>query len=109
MDDCGPEASRNGNCVDEVNGYTCDCDEDHELILLVNGPVCVAKDCEIFFSNTVQWNRRECERASAMMPWLNSRSGRVHERRSRGCDVTGASQVDRNPRNVCSVEGCVGE
>ena len=35
IDDCG-------NCVDKVNGYTCDCDEDHELMLWVNGSVCVA-------------------------------------------------------------------
>ena len=40
-----------GNCVDEVNGYTCDCDEDNKLMLLVNGSVCVAKECE-FFSRT---------------------------------------------------------
>ena len=26
--ECGPDACRNGNCADEVNGYTCDCDED---------------------------------------------------------------------------------
>ena len=29
-------------------GYTCDCDEDSELVLLVNGSVCVAKECDIF-------------------------------------------------------------
>ena len=28
----GLNACRNENCVDEVNGYTCDCDEDHELM-----------------------------------------------------------------------------
>ena len=34
IDDCGSDAS--GNCADEVNGYTCDCDEEYELTLLVN-------------------------------------------------------------------------
>ena len=48
IDDCGPDACRNENCVDEVNGYTCDCDEDHELMLQVDGPVCVANEYEIF-------------------------------------------------------------
>ena len=52
IDDCGPEACRNGNCVDEVNGYTCDCDEDHELMLLVNGPVCVWPRTVIISSRT---------------------------------------------------------
>ena len=69
IDDCGPDACRNGNCADEVNGYTCDCDEDHELMLLVNGSGCVAKECQIFFSNAVQWSRRGCERESVMMLW----------------------------------------
>ena len=35
--DCGLNACRTGDCVDKVNGYTCDCDEDHELMLQVNG------------------------------------------------------------------------
>ena len=55
--------------VDAVNGYTCDCDEDHELMLLINGSVCVAKECGIFLSNTAQWNRRQRERGSATVPW----------------------------------------
>ena len=28
-------ACRTGDCVDKVNGYMCDCDEDHELMLQV--------------------------------------------------------------------------
>ena len=48
IDDCGLDACRTCRCVDEVNGYTCDHDEDFELILLVNGSVFVAKDCENF-------------------------------------------------------------
>ena len=32
MDDCGLNACGNGNCVDKVNGYMCDCDEDYELM-----------------------------------------------------------------------------
>ena len=48
IDACGPDACRNENCVDEVNGYTCDCDEDCELMLLVKGSVCVAEECENF-------------------------------------------------------------
>ena len=45
---CWAGACGNENCVDEVNGYTCDCDEDCELVLLVNGSVCVAKEYEMF-------------------------------------------------------------
>ena len=67
--DCGPDACRNGNCAEEVNGYTCDCDEDYELMLLENGSVCVAKECKNFLSNTVQRSRRGCERDSVMMLW----------------------------------------
>ena len=37
IDDCGFNACRTGDCVDKVNGYTCDCDEDHELMLQENG------------------------------------------------------------------------
>ena len=48
IDYCGPNACRNGNCVDKVNGHTCDCDEDYELMLHVNGSVRVAKECGIF-------------------------------------------------------------
>ena len=48
MDDNGLDACRNENCVEDVNGHKCDCDEDYELVLLVNGSVCVAKECEIF-------------------------------------------------------------
>ena len=48
IDDCGPDACRSGNCVDKVNGYMCDCDEDYELMLQVNGSVCAAKECGIF-------------------------------------------------------------
>ena len=47
-DDCEPDVCRNENCVDEVNGYTCYCDEDYELMLLVNDSVYVAKECEMF-------------------------------------------------------------
>ena len=83
--------------VDAVNGYTCDCDEDHELMLLINGSVCVAKECGISsrtrLSGTdvnVNVKVRQCRGSSEKM---NSQSGRVHECRSRVCDVTGAIQV----------------
>ena len=79
--DCGPDACGNGNCVDKVNGYTCDCDEDYELMLHVNGSVTVAKECEIFsrtrFSGTdvnVNVKVRRCRGSSEKM---NSRSARV--------------------------------
>ena len=62
--DCGPDACGNENCVDEVNCYTCNCHENHEFILQVNGPVCVAKECEIF-SRT--WFS-ESDHESVMMP-----------------------------------------
>ena len=32
IDDCGLNVCRTDDCVDKVNGYTCDCDEDHELM-----------------------------------------------------------------------------
>ena len=44
IDDCGPDACR--NCIHEVTGYTCDRDEDLELMQLVDGSVSVAKECE---------------------------------------------------------------
>ena len=74
IDDCGPGTCRNENCVDEVKGYTCDCDEDSELMLQVNGSVCVVK---IFFSGTyvnVNVKVRRCRGGSEKM---NSRSERV--------------------------------
>ena len=37
--------------VDKVNGYTCDCDEDHELMLQVNSSAFVARNVKISFSN----------------------------------------------------------
>ena len=83
-------ASGNENGVD----YTCDRDEDYELILLVNGSVCVAEECEIFSQNLFSGNDvnvnvkvRQCHGSSEKM---NSRS---------------AIQVALDPRDVCSVEG----
>ena len=45
IDDCGPNACGNGNCVDKVNGHTCNCDAGHELMLQGNDSGCVAKEC----------------------------------------------------------------
>ena len=44
IDDCGLNACGTGDCVNKVNGYTRDCDEDHELMLRVNGSACVARN-----------------------------------------------------------------
>ena len=55
IDDCELNACRTGDCVNKVNGYMCDCNEDHELILQVNGSACVARNVKISFSNMVQW------------------------------------------------------
>ena len=64
-----------------MNGNTCDFDEDYELMLLVNGSVRVAKECEIFsrkrFSGAdvnVNVKVRRCRGSSEEM---NSRSARV--------------------------------
>ena len=57
-------ACRTGDCVDNVNGYMCDCDEDHELMLQVKGSACVARNVKFSFSNMVQWNRRGSDRKS---------------------------------------------
>ena len=51
IDDCGLNACRTGDCVNKVNGYTCDCDEDHELMLQVNGSACVTRNVKNSFSN----------------------------------------------------------
>ena len=51
IDDCGLNACRTGDCVDKVNGYTCDCDEDHELMLQVTGSACVARNVKNSFSS----------------------------------------------------------
>ena len=51
IDDCGLNACRTGECVDKVNGYTCDCDGDHELMLQVNRSACVARNVKISLSN----------------------------------------------------------
>ena len=40
-------ACRTRDCVDKVNGYTCDCDEDLELMLQVSGSACVARNVNI--------------------------------------------------------------
>ena len=45
------DACRNGDCVDKVNCFTCDCDEHHELMLQVNGSTCVVRNVEISLSN----------------------------------------------------------
>ena len=52
--DKNPNACRDGNSVDKVNGYTCNCDAGHELMLQENGSVCVAKEMRDFFS-LAQW------------------------------------------------------
>ena len=51
IDDGELNACRNGDCVDKVNFYTCDCDEDHELMLQISGSACVARNMKISFSN----------------------------------------------------------
>ena len=48
---CGLNACRTGDCVNKVNRYTCDCDEDHELMLQVDGSPCVVRNLKISFSN----------------------------------------------------------
>ena len=111
--DCGTDACRNANCVDEVNGYTCDCDENFELVLQVNGSVCVAKECEMFSRTRFSGTDVNVNVKGVIMPWQlwedDISDWRVHECRARECDVTGAIQVAWTPRHVCSVEECVGE
>ena len=72
------KACRTGDCVDKVNGCTCDCDEDRELMLQVNGSACVARNVKISFSNEFRL--------------------KVYVRHS-------ASRIGRNPRHVYSTEG----
>ena len=58
-------ACRSGDCVDKVNGYTCDCDEDHELMLHVNGSACVARNVKNFFLQRVQIEGVRCDTVPA--------------------------------------------
>ena len=59
IDDCKPNACGDGNCVDKVNGYTCNCDAGRELMLQEHHSVCVAKECGTFpLSRMVQWSQR---------------------------------------------------
>ena len=51
IDDCELNACRTRDCVNKVNGYSCDCYEDHELILQVNGSACVARNMKFSFSS----------------------------------------------------------
>ena len=50
----GLHACRTSDWVDKVNGYTCDCDEDHELMLQVSGSACVARHVKNFLLQRVQ-------------------------------------------------------
>ena len=57
IDDCKPNACGDGNCVDNVNGYTCNCNAGHELMLQENDSVSMAKECGSFpLSRIVQWS-----------------------------------------------------
>ena len=71
-------------------------------MLLVNGSVCVAKECEIF-SRTRFSVPGECVRESATM--MNSGSERV----SRACDVTEVLFKSLEPHETCAQGVCVGE
>ena len=44
IDDCEPNTSEDGNYVDKVNGYTCDCAAGHELMLREIDSICVANE-----------------------------------------------------------------
>ena len=78
IDYCGPDVCRNENCVDEVNDCTCDCDADYELMLQVNGSVCVAKECDILsrtrFSGTDVNVSVKVRRRRGSSEKMNSRS-----------------------------------
>ena len=105
---CGNiDACRNENCVDEVNGYTCDCDEDYELMLLLNGSVCVANEREIFSRTRFSGNDVNVRRCRGSSEKMSSRSARVqieevrcergavvesHETRAQSREVLGNSR-----------------
>ena len=55
------DACKTGDCVDKVNVYTCDCDEDHELMLQVNGSACVARNVKNFLFQRVQIEGVRCD------------------------------------------------
>ena len=81
-------ACRTGDCVDKVNGCTCDCDEDHELMLQVNGSACVARNVKNFFFHRVQMEGVRCDTVPA-------ESAEIHDTciRPRGCVFVAARSV----------------
>ena len=63
-----------------MNGYTCDVDEDYELMLQVHGSVCVAKECEIFSRTRFRGtdvNVNVMRRCRGSCVKMNARSARV--------------------------------
>ena len=66
IDDSGPNACGDGNCVDKVNGYTCNCDAGHELMLQENDSVCVAKECGTFLSLSLSLEHGSVEPAKML-------------------------------------------
>ena len=65
-------ACRTGDCVDKVNGYTCDCDEDHELMLQLNGSACVARNVKNFLLQRVQIEGVRCDTVLAESAEIHS-------------------------------------
>ena len=65
-------ACRIGDCVDKVNGYTCDCDEDHELMLQLNGSTCVARNVKHFLLQRVQIAGVRCDTVQAKSAEIHS-------------------------------------
>ena len=61
IEDCGLDACRTSDGVDKVNGYTCDCDGDRELMLQVSGSTCVARNVTNFPLQRVQTSGVRCD------------------------------------------------
>ena len=80
IDDCDLNACKTGDCVDKVNGYTCDYDEDHELMLQLNGSACVARNVKNILLQGVQIESVRCDTVQA-------KSAEIHSTctRPRGC------------------------
>ena len=65
-------ACRTGDCVEKVNGYTCDCDEDRELMLQLKGSACVARNVKIFLLQRVQIEGVRCDTVQAKSAEIHS-------------------------------------
>ena len=110
IDDSGPNACGDGNCVDKVNGYMFNCDAGHELMLQENDSVCVAKECGTFLTLSLSLEHGSVEPAKMLfgdvglvicLPGFTLSGGCEVRRGRRFCSWGGLSQCARHEVAVC--------